>query len=83
MELRLYTRLMMLQMFLFPNKDIFIIGGAKIYELALDCCDYLLLTLIHKNLTGDTHFPNYDTSVWKLIDETRMYDIENKFSIHF
>jgi|TARA_B100001741_G_scaffold298669_1_gene284406 dihydrofolate reductase len=66
-----------------PNKDIFIIGGAKIYELALDCCDYLLLTLIHKNLTGDTHFPNYDTSVWKLIDETRMYDIENKFSYSF
>ena len=66
-----------------PNKDIFIIGGAKIYELALDCCDYLLLTLIHKNLTGDTHFPKYDTSVWKLIDETRMYDIENKFSYSF
>ena len=65
------------------EKDIFIIGGAKLYELALDRCDYLLLTLINKKIEGDTYFPKYDYSSWKLINEVRNYDIENKFSYTF
>ena len=63
-----------------PEKDIFIIGGAKLYELALGHCDYLLLTLINKKIEGDTYFPKYDDSSWTLINEVRNYDLENKFS---
>ncbi len=65
------------------SKDIFIIGGSKVYEKALDYCDYLLLTLIHKNFIGDTHFPEFETSKMKLISETRNYDLENKFSYSY
>lgn len=65
------------------EKDIFIIGGAKLYELALDQCDYLFLTLINKKIEGDTYFPKYDQSSWTLIKEVRNYDIENKFSYTF
>ena len=65
------------------SKDIFIIGGSKVYEKALDYCDYLLLTLIHKNFIGDTHFPKFETSKMKLISETRNYDLENKFSYSY
>jgi len=65
------------------EKDIFIIGGAKLYELALGRCDYFLLTLINKKIEGDTYFPKYDHSSWTLINEVRNYDIENKFSYTF
>ena len=40
------------------SKDIFIIGGSKIYEMALKHCDYLYLTVIHKSFSGDTFFQN-------------------------
>tara|TARA_B100000035_G_scaffold310947_1_gene319643 strand:- start:9482 stop:9964 length:483 start_codon:yes stop_codon:yes gene_type:complete len=66
-----------------PNKDIYIIGGSKIYELALSYCDYLILTIIHKNIHGDTYFPEFNPSNWVLISETRNYDIENKFSYSY
>ena len=65
------------------DKDIFIIGGSTIYEMALSCCDYLYLTVIHKSFPGDTYFPEYDASKWKLISETRNYDLENKFSYSY
>ena len=66
-----------------PAKDIFVIGGSSIYEMALDCCDYLLLTVIYKNISGDTYFPEFDSSHWKLTKEIRHYDTENKFSYSY
>jgi dihydrofolate reductase len=66
-----------------PNRDTFIIGGSKIYEIALDYSQYLLLTIIDKKFEGDTSFPRFDKSKWHLIDETRNYDIENKFSYSY
>ena len=65
------------------GKDIFIIGGSKIYEMALEYCDYLYLTVIHKPFPGDTYFPEYDARKWTLINETRNYDLENKFSYSY
>ena len=65
------------------GKDIFIIGGSKIYEMALRYCDYLYLTVIHKPFPGDTYFPEYDARKWTLINETRNYDLENKFSYSY
>ena len=65
------------------DKDIFIIGGSTIYEMALSCCDYLYLTVIHKSFAGDTYFPEYDSNKWTLINETRNYDLENKFSYSY
>tara|TARA_B100001027_G_scaffold49341_1_gene32634 strand:- start:108 stop:587 length:480 start_codon:yes stop_codon:yes gene_type:complete len=65
------------------GKDIFIIGGSKIYEMALKYCDYLYLTVIHKSFPGDTYFPEYDAKKWTLISETRNYDLENKFSYSY
>ena len=65
------------------SKDIFIIGGSKIYEIALSYSEYLILTIIHKKFEGDTYFPNYDLSKWMLISETRNYDLVNKFSYSY
>jgi dihydrofolate reductase len=42
------------------DKEIFIIGGAQIYELSLPRLDRIYLTVIHRDIEGDTHFPPLD-----------------------
>lgn len=42
------------------SAEIFIIGGGEIYKQAIDLADKLYLTLIDKEFTGDTFFPDYD-----------------------
>jgi len=66
-----------------PTQDIFIIGGSKIYEIALAQSEYLILTLIDKEFKGDTYFPKFDKTNWKLIIDERKYDDENKFSYSY
>ncbi len=41
------------------GKEIFIIGGGQIYSQAITLADKLYLTIIKKNFTGDTYFPDY------------------------
>lgn len=43
----------------FPN-DIFICGGAQIYEQALPRCSDLYLTLVKQEVQGDTSFPPFE-----------------------
>ena len=43
----------------FPN-DIFICGGAQIYEQALPRCSDLYLTLVKREVPGDTFFPPFE-----------------------
>ena len=47
----------------------FIIGGAEIYRLALPHVDRLYLTTVHADLPGDTYFPEFDITHFKLVDQ--------------
>lgn len=49
----------------FPDKEIMIIGGSSIFELALPIADRLYLTLIHRDYRGDAYFPSYDEALWR------------------
>ncbi len=49
-----------------PQDETFIIGGAEIYALALPCAERLYITQVGGNYQGDTLFPNFDPSEWKL-----------------
>ncbi len=42
----------------------FIIGGGEIYRQALPLADRLYLTRVHRDVVGDTWFPDYDPSEW-------------------
>lgn len=44
----------------FAGKEIFICGGAQIYELALPLCSDLYLTLVKRQVEGDTYFPEFE-----------------------
>ncbi|MBR2352614.1 MAG: dihydrofolate reductase [Alistipes sp.] len=51
---------------LFPHdEEVFIIGGAQIYEQALLLADRLYLTVVHRQYEGDTSFPQLDMSQWR------------------
>jgi dihydrofolate reductase len=43
-----------------PGKQIFICGGAQIYEQALPWCSDLYLTLVKREVEGDAFFPPFE-----------------------
>ena len=51
---------------LWPDRDIFIIGGASIYKqvLEMDIVDKMYLTNIHGEYDCDTFFPSFDKDEW-------------------
>lgn len=51
------------------GKDVFISGGARIYEEALPLCDKLFITEVDGEFEGDTFFPEFDEQKYeKTID---------------
>ena len=53
------------------NQDeLFVIGGAQVYALALPLADKLYLTEIDAAIEGDTYFPDYDKKNWREISRT-------------
>lgn len=53
------------------EREVFILGGAEIYSLALPLADRLELTVVHAEIEGDTFFPEFDMAAWVLIDDDR------------
>lgn len=47
------------------QSEIFVIGGAEIYALALPVATTLYLTEIQKAYEGETHFPAFDKADWQ------------------
>lgn len=52
------------------EEEAFVIGGGKVYELALkeDVVDVMYLTEVHADFEGDTHFPDFDEHRWSSED---------------
>jgi dihydrofolate reductase len=42
------------------GREIFICGGAQVYQQALPICSDLYLTLVKRNVEGDTYFPAFE-----------------------
>jgi len=59
-EIRIFNSLHRLDPVEFPT-DIFICGGAQIYEQALPLCSDLYLTLVKRIVEGDTFFPEFES----------------------
>lgn len=49
----------------------FVIGGAMVFEDALEVADHLEVTLVHAEVAGDTVMPAIDWSRWRLVAESR------------
>ena len=48
--------------------EAFIIGGAELWRAAWAKIDRIYLTVIHKDVEGDTYFPEFDTKAYKEIE---------------
>ena len=46
--------------------EIFVIGGAQLYTLALPRAERVYLTVVKASFEGDCHFPELDEAEWKL-----------------
>ena len=55
------------------EKEIFVVGGADVYALALPRADRLYLTRVDAVVEGDVRFPDFDESgrTFKLVEERR------------
>lgn len=53
------------------NDEVFIIGGAQIYEQALPLCDRLYLTRVHNTYEGDAFFPEINLDDWTIEAEEK------------
>ena len=66
------------------DDEVFIIGGAEIYRLALPRADRLYVTLVHAKIDGDTVFPPVDWSMWqRSASEQHRADDKNDFPFSF
>ena len=52
------------------DDEAFIIGGAEIYQQALDIVDRIYLTEVDAEVAGDARFPDFDRSEWTVADRT-------------
>lgn len=51
--------------------DVFVAGGAAVYQAALPVADRLFLTVVHADVAGDTRFPAVNFDEWTLVEERR------------
>ncbi len=66
------------------DNEVFVIGGAEIYRLALPRVDRIYMTAVHVAIEGDTYFPEFDARQWRLIeDERHAADEKNQYDYNF
>ncbi len=66
--------------------DTFIIGGAQIYQQAIEkgLVDKLDITIVHHDFEADVFFPEIDMNVWKKVSrEDFKADEKNKYDYSF
>lgn len=47
------------------DSEIFFVGGAELYQQAMDIADRIYLTEIKRDFVGDAYFPPIDPRVWQ------------------
>lgn len=55
----------------YANEEIFVIGGASLYEQTIASADKLYITQVDREVDGDTFFPTIDDGVWKKTSEEK------------
>nr|AIA18204.1 Dihydrofolate reductase [uncultured bacterium] len=67
-----------------PNQEIFVIGGAQIYQQLLPLVQHIYLTIIHHDFMGDAFFPEIDKLKWKELEcITHLADEANPYNYSF
>jgi dihydrofolate reductase len=59
------------------NDELFVVGGAEIYRLALSTASRIYRTRVHASPGGDAHFPELPSADWQVI-ESQEYPADTK-----
>jgi dihydrofolate reductase len=59
------------------EEDVFIIGGAQIFEQAISIADILYLTIIHEDFNADVFFPEIKLNEW-IEEENKLHEPDEK-----
>lgn len=66
------------------SSEVFVIGGATLYQALLPRADYLYLTEIDQDFAGDTFFPEIDARQWRELEREDVTDDQSvDFSYRF
>ncbi len=66
------------------EREIFIIGGANIYEQTRALANRVLMTRVHTTIDGDAFFPELPESEWQLISQDKhLKDEKHAFDYTF
>jgi dihydrofolate reductase len=62
------------------DSEVFVVGGAEIYQVTLPQATRLHITRVHATIDGDVFFPEIDWSEWTEVEsETYAADEKNEF----
>ncbi len=66
------------------SDEVFIIGGAILFQQMLSRVQRLYLTIVHHEFVGDAYFPEINLAEWRELDRTdHQADAENKYAYSF
>ncbi|KAA9021689.1 type 3 dihydrofolate reductase [Niallia endozanthoxylica] len=74
----------LLQMASHNNEEVFVIGGAELFQATFPMADRLYITRIEEEFTGDTYFPEFNQSDWDLVSQEKgVKDEKNPYEYFF
>lgn len=66
------------------DDEVFVIGGAELFQATLPVADRLYITKIEASFPGDTFYPAFDESKWQLVSYTKgIKDEKNPYDYAF
>ena len=66
------------------DPEVFVVGGAAIYRLALPRAQRIYLTRVHAKVDGDVRFPEWRPDEWRLVwEEAHQADDEHAYPFTF
>ena len=66
------------------DDEVFVIGGAEIYRLALPRITRIYATTVHADVEGDVYFPELPAENWALLEDARFpADDKNPYDYSF
>lgn len=66
------------------DEEVYVIGGAQLYEACLDIVDEIYVTEIHDEFEADTFFPELDKNKWREVERQDFKaDTENKYAYSY
>ena len=65
-------------------EEVMVMGGAALYEQFLPRAGRIYLTRVQAEVDGDTHFPQFDESVWNEVErQDSQADADNEYPYSF